>query len=124
MSVDDDIASLTDDILRRLDDRDLHRTKESPVFRPLNDHVLIELDTAEATSKGGIILPDISKEKPVTGKVVAVGPGKVYENGVRVPLDVWKGNRVLFSKYAAVEIKIDGRTLTTVRESDILGTLE
>lgn len=94
------------------------------MFRPLNDHILIELDTAEERSKGGIILPDIAKEKPVTGKVVAVGNGKVYENGLRVPPDVKKGDRVIFSKYAAVELKIDGATLTTVREGDILGTVE
>lgn len=96
------------------------------MFRPLSDHVLIEPIDAPDRSKGGIILPDIAKEglRPTEGKVLAVGPGRVLENGQRIAPDVKKGDRVIFSKYAATEIKYDGMTLTTVRDTEILLVLE
>lgn len=94
------------------------------MFRPLSDNILIEALDAPDKSKGGIILPDISKEKPTQGKVVAVGPGRMLDNGIRVEPAVKKGDRVLFSKYAATELEIDGAKLTTVREGDILAVFE
>ena len=94
------------------------------MFRPLSDHILIEPANAPDKSKGGIILPDISKEKPAEGLVVAVGPGRVSENGTRIAPEVKKGDRVIYSKYAVTEIQVDGVTLTSVREGDILCVLE
>jgi chaperonin GroES len=90
---------------------------------PLNDRVMVlRIDEEEKTS-GGIIIPDTAKEKPMEGKVVAVGPGKVDENGKRVPLDVKKNDRVLFGKYAGTEITIDGVEHLIMREDDILGII-
>ena len=93
-------------------------------IRPLNDRVLVvRIDEEEKTS-GGIIIPDTAKEKPQEGRVVAAGPGKVDENGERVPLEVKKSDRVLFGKYAGTEIKIDGVEHLIMREDDILGIME
>ena len=93
-------------------------------IRPLNDRVLVlRIDEEEKTS-GGIIIPDTAKEKPQEGKVVAAGPGKLDENGKRVPLDVKKDDRVLFGKYAGTEIKIDGVEHIIMKEEDILGIME
>ncbi|MBN1627015.1 MAG: co-chaperone GroES [Deltaproteobacteria bacterium] len=93
-------------------------------IKPLNDRVLIlRIDEEEKTS-GGIIIPDTAKEKPLEGKVVAAGPGKIDENGKLTPLDVKKGDRVLFGKYAGTEIKIDGVEHLIMREDDILGIIE
>ena len=78
----------------------------------------------EQKTAGGIIIPDTAKEKPMEGKVVAAGPGKMDEKGQRVPLDVKKGDRVLFSKYAGTEIKIDGVDHLFMREDDVLGVIE
>ena len=93
-------------------------------IKPLNDRVLVlRIDEEEKTS-GGIIIPDTAKEKPQEGKVVAAGPGKLDENGKRVPLDVKKDDRVLFGKYAGTEIKIDGVEHIIMKEDDILGIME
>ncbi len=93
-------------------------------IRPLNDRVLVlRLDEDEKTS-GGIIIPDTAKEKPQEGKVVAVGSGKLDENGKRIPLAVKKNDRVLFNKFGGTDIKIDGVEHLIMREDDILGILE
>jgi len=93
-------------------------------IRPLNDRVLVlRIDEEEKTS-GGIIMPDTAKEKPQEGKVVAAGPGKLNENGKRIPLEVKKDDRVLFGKYAGTEIKIDGVEHIIMREDDIVGIME
>jgi len=92
-------------------------------FRPLHDRVLIRRVEAEEKSSGGIIIPDTAKEKPSQGEIIAVGTGRVSEDGKVRPLDVKKGDRVLFGKYAGNEIKIDGEDLLMMREEDILGIL-
>ena len=92
-------------------------------IRPMNDRVLVTRVEEEQKTVGGIIIPDTAKEKPQEGKVVAVGPGKQDDSGKRVPLEVKKGDRILFSKYAGTEIKIDGKEHIFMREDDILGIL-
>ncbi len=93
--------------------------------RPLNDRVLIKrVEEEEKKSKGGIIIPDTAKEKPQRGKVIAVGKGKLLENGERVPLDVKEGDMVLFGKYAGNEIKIEGEEYLIMREDEILCIIE
>ena len=92
--------------------------------RPLHDRVLVKRSSEEEKSKGGIIIPDSAKEKPIQGEVVAVGPGRVNEEGKLRPLDVKKGDRVLFGKYAGTEIKIDGDEFLMMREEDILGIVQ
>ncbi len=93
-------------------------------FRPLQDRVLIRRIEETAKSAGGIIIPDTAKEKPMEGEVVAVGPGARDENGRLVPLDVKKGDRVLFGKWSGTEVKLDGEELIIMKESDLLGVLE
>jgi chaperonin GroES len=93
-------------------------------IKPLNDRVLVlRIEEVEKTS-GGIIIPDTAKEKPQEGKVVAVGPGKIDDDGKRVPLEVKKNDRVLFGKYSGTDIKIDGVEHLIMREDDILGIIE
>ncbi len=92
--------------------------------RPLHDRLLVKRLDEEAKSKGGIIIPDTAKEKPMEGRVVAVGSGKVSEEGVVTPLDVKKGDRVLFTKYAGTEIKLEGDEHLIIREDDVLAVLE
>ena len=93
-------------------------------IRPLQDRIIVlRVDEEEKTS-GGIIIPDTAKEKPQEGKVVAVGKGKVGDDGKVQPLDVKKGDRVLFGKYAGTEIKIDGEEYLIMTEDDILGTID
>jgi len=92
--------------------------------KPLNDRVLVVREEEEQKTKGGIIIPDTAKEKPMEGKITAVGPGKRDDSGKRVPLDLKKGDRVLFSKYAGTEIKMDGVEHLFMREDDILGVIE
>jgi len=94
------------------------------MIRPLHDRVLIKRVEEEKISKGGIIIPDSAKEKPIEGKVVAVGAGKVGEDGKQRPLDVKAGDRILFGKYSGTEVKIDGEEHLILREEDILGVLE
>jgi chaperonin GroES len=92
-------------------------------IRPLNDRVLVLRVEEEKKTAGGIIIPDTAKEKPQEGKIIAVGSGKKDENGKRIPPDVKKGDRVLFSKYAGTEIKIDGVEHLIMREDDLLGVI-
>ena len=93
-------------------------------IRPLQDRILVKRLKEEEKTKGGIIIPDSAKEKPSEGIVVAVGKGKVLENGTKVSLDVKKGDRVLFSKYSGTEVKIEGEEHLIMREDDILGVIE
>ena len=93
-------------------------------IRPLQDRVIVKRVEEEEKTKGGIIIPDSAKEKPMEGKVIAVGTGKVLEDGKKLPLDVKKGDRILFGKYAGTEVKIDGEEHLIMREDDILGILE
>lgn len=92
-------------------------------IRPLNDRVLISRIEEEQKTAGGIIIPDTAKEKPQEGTVIAVGPGKIGEDGKRIPMEIKEGDRVLFSKYAGTEIKIDGVEHVFMKESDLLGIL-
>ena len=93
-------------------------------IRPMNDRILVVRVEEEKKTAGGIIIPDTAKEKPQEGKVVAAGPGKMGDDGKRIPMDLKKGDRVLFAKYAGSEIKIDGVEHIFMREDDILGILE
>ena len=93
-------------------------------IRPMNDRILVVRVEEEKKTAGGIIIPDTAKEKPQEGKVVAAGPGKVGDDGKRIPMELKKGDRVLFSKYAGSEIKIDGVEHIFMREDDILGIME
>ena len=93
-------------------------------LRPLHDRVLVKRVEGEAKSKGGIIIPDSAQEKPSEGKVIAVGPGARDEAGKLVPLDVKKGDRILFGKWSGTEIKLDGQDLLIMKESDIMGIIE
>jgi chaperonin GroES len=92
-------------------------------IRPLNDRILVKRVAAEQKTKGGIIIPDSAKEKPVEGEVLAVGPGAVRDDGGRRELLVKKGDRVLFGKYDGTEVKLDGEDLLILRERDVLGVL-
>ena len=93
-------------------------------IRPLHDRILIKRLEEQEVRKGGIIIPDTAKEKPQEGKVIAVGNGKVGEDGKRIPLDVKSGDRVLFGKYSGSEVKIEEEEYLILREEDILGILE
>ena len=92
--------------------------------KPLFDRVLIKRVEAEEKVKGGIIIPDTAKEKPMEGKVIAVGSGRLDEDGKRIPMEVKKGDRILFGKYAGTEIKIDDDEHIILREDEILGIIE
>jgi chaperonin GroES len=93
-------------------------------IRPLQDRVIVKRIAEEEKSKGGIIIPDTAKEKPQEGKVVAVGKGKVNEDGKVRPLNIKTGDRILFGKYSGSEMKIEGEELLIVREDDVLGVIE
>ena len=93
-------------------------------FRPLHDRILVQRVEEETKTKGGIIIPDTAKEKPIEGKVVATGKGRIGDDGKAIPLDVKKGDRVLFGKYGGTEVKIDGEEYLIMREDDVLGILE
>ncbi len=93
-------------------------------IRPLQDRIIVKRLEEEEVSKGGIIIPDSAKEKPQEGKVIAVGKGKVGEDGVVRPLDVKKGDKVLFSKYGGTEVNVEGDEHLIIREDDVLGVLE
>jgi chaperonin GroES len=92
--------------------------------RPLHDRVLVKRVEEKEVIKGGIIIPDTAKEKPMEGEVVAVGPGKIQDDGKRSPLDVKAGDRILFGKYSGTEIKIDDEEFLILREEEILAVLE
>jgi chaperonin GroES len=93
-------------------------------IRPLGDRILLKRIEEEDKSKGGIIIPDTAKEKPQEGKVVAVGKGRMLDDGKLVPLEVKKGDRVLFGKYSGTEVKIEGEEHLIVKEDDVLGVIE
>ena len=93
-------------------------------IRPLGDRILLKRIEGEDKSKGGIIIPDTAKEKPQEGRVVAVGKGRLLEDGKLVPLEVKKGDRVLFGKYSGAEVKLEGEEHLIVKEDDILGVIE
>jgi chaperonin GroES len=93
-------------------------------IRPLHDRILVERLEEENKTPGGIIIPDSAKEKPVEGKVVAVGNGKITESGEVKPLDVKEGDRILFGKYAGTDVKIGGQEYLIMREDDVLGIIE
>jgi len=92
--------------------------------RPLQDRIIVERLEEETTTAGGIIIPDSAKEKPQMGKVIAVGKGKMNSEGTYLPLDVKADDKVLFSKYAGTDIKLEGKEFLIMREDDILGVLE
>jgi chaperonin GroES len=93
-------------------------------LRPLQDRILVQRVEEETTTKGGIIIPDTAKEKPAEGEVVAVGNGKVGDDGKRVALEIKKGDRILFGKYSGTEVKIEGDEFLIMREDDVLGIIE
>ncbi|MBU8881303.1 co-chaperone GroES [Bacillus sp. FJAT-29790] len=93
------------------------------MLKPLGDRVIIELVETEEKTASGIVLPDTAKEKPQEGNVVAVGTGRVLENGERVALEVAEGNRIIFSKYAGTEVKYEGKEYLILRENDILAVI-
>jgi chaperonin GroES len=93
-------------------------------IRPLQDRVIVERIEEEEKSRGGIIIPDTAKEKPQEGKIIAVGKGKVNEDGKVLPLSVKAGDRILFAKYSGTEVKLNGNEYLIMREDDILGVVE
>ena len=93
-------------------------------IRPLHDRVIVKRLDEEKTSAGGIIIPDTAAEKPIQGKVVAVGKGKILENGEVRPLDVKVGDKILFGKYGGTEVKVDGEDLLVMREEDVMAIIE
>ncbi len=93
-------------------------------IRPLSDRLVVRRTQEEEKTKGGIIIPDTAKEKPIEGRVVAVGAGKVSEDGKQRPLEVKAGDKILFGKYSGTEVKIDGEEHVMLREEDILGVIE
>ncbi|MGE5593658.1 MAG: co-chaperone GroES [Betaproteobacteria bacterium] len=90
------------------------------MVKPLEDRVVVKPNTEEERTKGGIVLPDTAKERPQEGEVVAVGPGKLLDNGQRAPMDVKPGDKIIFAKYGGTEVKIEGEEYIILRQSDIL----
>ena len=93
-------------------------------IRPLHDRVMVKRLEEERTSPGGILIPDTAAEKPVQGKIIAVGNGKILENGSVRPLDVKVGDKILFGKYSGTEVKVDGEDLVVMREEDVMAVIE
>jgi len=93
-------------------------------LKPLGDRILVKRIEEEEVKKGGIIIPDTAKEKPIEGEVVAVGPGRILDNGQRQPMEVKEGNKILFGKYSGTEVKIEGEEYLIMREDDVLGIYE
>ena len=93
-------------------------------FRPLHDRVVVEALEEDEKTAGGIIIPDTAKEKPMQGKVLAVGPGTRGDDGKLTALDVKKGDKVLYGKWSGTEVKLDGKTMLIMRESDIMGVIQ
>jgi chaperonin GroES len=102
----------------------LSNEENDMTFRPLHDRILVRRIDAEEKTAGGIIIPDTAKEKPQEGEVLAVGPGARDEKGALQPLDVKKGDRILFGKWSGTEIKLDGEELLIMKESDVMGVIE
>ncbi len=92
-------------------------------IKPLNDYVIIEPQKEDKKSSSGIVIPETAEDKPVVGKVIAVGPGKLNEKGERIPMSVKVGDKVLFTKYAPNEIKVEGKEYLTIREDEILAII-
>ena len=92
--------------------------------RPLHDRLIVKRVEEEEKTKGGIVIPDTAKEKPVEGKVIAVGDGRIKEDCTKIPMEVKKGDRILFAKYAGIEVKIDGEEHLILKEDDVLVILE
>jgi chaperonin GroES len=90
----------------------------------LQDRILVQRVEEETTTKGGIIIPDTAKEKPAEGKVIAVGNGKLADDGKRIPLEIKKGDRILFGKYSGTEVKVEGEEYLIMREDDVLGVID
>ncbi len=99
-------------------------TMVSTRLRPMGDRIVVKPLARETVTKSGIVLPDTAKEKPQEGEILAVGPGKVLDNGKRTTLEVQVGQRVLFAKYSGTEVKIDGEEYLILRENDIMGIVE
>jgi chaperonin GroES len=93
-------------------------------IRPLHDRVIVKRLEEERTSPGGIVIPDTAAEKPIQGKIIAVGKGKILEDGQVRPLDVKVGDKVLFGKYSGTEVKVDGEELLVMREEDVMAVIE
>lgn len=93
-------------------------------IRPLHDRVVVRRMEEERTTAGGIVIPDSATEKPIQGEIIAVGNGKILDNGESRPLDVKVGDRVLFGKYSGTEVKLDGQDFLVMREEDIMGVIE
>jgi chaperonin GroES len=93
-------------------------------IRPLHDRLIVKRLEEEEKTKGGIIIPDSAKEKPIEGKVIAVGAGRVKKDGTKIPMEVKKGDRILFAKYAGTEVKIDGEEHLMMREDEVLAVIE
>ncbi len=94
------------------------------MLKPLGDRIVVKALEAETTSRGGIVLPDSAKERPQTGEVLAVGPGKTLDNGTLATLDITVGDKVVYSKYGGTEIKVGGEEFIILRQDDILGVVE
>ncbi|MDK2784915.1 MAG: chaperonin GroES [Bacillota bacterium] len=94
------------------------------MLKPLGDRIVVKAITAEEKTKGGIVLPDTAKEKPQEGEVIAVGPGRVLDNGQRIAPEVKVGDRVIYAKYGGTEVKVDGEEYLILRESDVLAIVE
>jgi chaperonin GroES len=92
--------------------------------RPLNDRIIVKRLEEEEKTKGGIIIPDSAKEKPVEGKVIAVGDGRINKDGKKIPMEIKKGDRILFTKYGGTEIKMDGEEYLMMKEDDVLAVIE
>jgi chaperonin GroES len=92
--------------------------------KPLHDRLIVKRSEEEKKTKGGIIIPDTAKEKPIEGKVIAVGKGKIKKDGTKIPMEVEKGDRILFAKYAGTEVKIDGEEHLIMKEDDVLAIIE
>lgn len=99
-------------------------TNSKTKIRPLLDRIIVERLDEESKTAGGLYIPDSAKEKPQQGKVIAVGKGKIKEDGTLIPIEVKPGDKVLFGKYSGTEIKLDGKDYLIVREDDVLGVLE
>ena len=98
-------------------------TATKVAIKPLEDRILVQANEAETTTASGIVIPDTAKEKPQEGEIVAVGPGRMTEEGKRIAMEVKKGDRVLIGKYSGTEVKIDGTEYVILREDDVLGIL-
>lgn len=99
-------------------------TAKKTVLKPLDDRIVLQPDVADEKTASGIYLPESAKEKPLTGKVIAVGPGKLTDEGKRAAPTVTKGDQVIYGKYGGTEVELDGETVVVVRESELLGVIE